>query len=334
MPLDPRVMWDRIKKSLKGKSHEEQREILEAYLAEWPQFRGPYREMKKKIVAMLERLQKLEQTKTGRKKKGDTDQFLSIKKQGIARMPLLGVPNTGKSTIFKTLTHKDVLIAEYPFTTQQVTSGLYQFNHLSLQVLDLPPIIEDSSAQLHYGTELWHFIKTMGDIICLVIDGSTDIGDQLLVVLDELEQQKIRLMPGNNSGTPQESFTDKKGFVLFTKIEHSPSSQMIEDVRSMLPNLALCSTATPEDVSRFQQTICELLGLITVFSRIPHTHAEEEPFSLPQGACVHDLAYKIHKEVAQELKYAKIWGDSVKFPGQRVNKDHVLHEPNILEIYT
>jgi ribosome-interacting GTPase 1 len=46
-----------------------------------------------------------------------------------------------------------------------------------------------------------------------------------------------------------------------------------------------------------------------------------------------DLAKKIHKDFAKNFRYARVWGKSVKFPGQRVGADHVLEDGDIVEIH-
>lgn len=333
MPLEPKVMWDKVKKSIKGKSHKEQIIILESYLSEWPQFRGPYMDMKKKIKKMLENLKRIERIKSKRKKKVEDGQLFSVKKQGVARLALLGLPNTGKSTLFRNLTKRNVPIADYPYTTQDVNARIYEFNNISLQLLDLPPITENTNSHLKYGAQLFNFIKSMIEIICLVVDCSKDIGYQIMVLLDELEQNRISLFNSNRVNSAEKQVTYKKGLVLLTKTDLLRSYQITEEEQGMLHDLKLCSIYTKEELTYFQNAICELLGMITVFSRIPHSE-DLNPFSIYQGVSVYDLSKNIHKELAKNFKYARIWGDSVKFPGQKVNKDHILHNQDIVEIYT
>jgi ribosome-interacting GTPase 1 len=53
---------------------------------------------------------------------------------------------------------------------------------------------------------------------------------------------------------------------------------------------------------------------------------------LPKGSTVEDLAEEIHKDFVEKLKYARVWG-SAKFQGQRVFKDHVLEDGDIVELH-
>ena len=333
MPLEPKVMWDKVKKSIKGKSNEEQIIILESYLSEWPQFRGPYMDMKMKIKKMLENLRRIQQIKSKSKKEREDGQLFSVKKQGVARIALLGLPNAGKSTVFTNLTKRDVPIGDYPYTTQDVNTGIYEFNNISIQLLDLPPIAENTISHLSYGANLFNCIKSVTEIVCLVVDCSKDIGRQIMVILNELEQNQISLFNSYRVDYGEKQATLKKGIVLLTKTDLSPRYQITEEGQGMLHNLKTCSIHTQEQLTYFQNVICELLGMITVFCRIPHS-GDLNPFSIYEGTSVYDLANNIHKELAKHFKCAKIWGDSAKFPGQRVHKDHVLYNQDIVEIYT
>ncbi len=54
---------------------------------------------------------------------------------------------------------------------------------------------------------------------------------------------------------------------------------------------------------------------------------------LNKGVTVLEAAEEIHKEIAQNLKYARVWGKGV-FEGQMVPRDHVLHDGDIIVFYT
>ena len=65
------------------------------------------------------------------------------------------------------------------------------------------------------------------------------------------------------------------------------------------------------------------LGIIRVYTKEPgHEPDRDRPFTLPIGATVANLARAIHGDIAEHLKYARIWGSST-FDGQRVKSDHL-----------
>eukprot|EP00483_Globobulimina_turgida_P004707 UN04716 len=51
-----------------------------------------------------------------------------------------------------------------------------------------------------------------------------------------------------------------------------------------------------------------------------------------KGCTVYDFCMKIHKSLAEQFKYAWVWGTSVKFNPQKVGKDHKLHDEDVVQI--
>ena len=47
---------------------------------------------------------------------------------------------------------------------------------------------------------------------------------------------------------------------------------------------------------------------------------------------VEEYANELHKDFARKLKFAKVWGEG-KYQGQKVHKDFVLEDKDILEFH-
>lgn len=59
----------------------------------------------------------------------------------------------------------------------------------------------------------------------------------------------------------------------------------------------------------------------------------ETPIVLPQASrTIEDLCQKIHKTLIKEFKYALVWGTSVKHNPQKVGKEHVLNDEDVVQI--
>ncbi|MCD6488544.1 MAG: TGS domain-containing protein [Desulfurococcales archaeon] len=82
------------------------------------------------------------------------------------------------------------------------------------------------------------------------------------------------------------------------------------------------------------EIIFKTLDLIRVYTKEPNGEIAEKPLILRKGATVFDVAKSIHKDFVKAFQYAKIWGKSVKYPGERVGMDHVLEDGDIVEIHT
>jgi len=44
------------------------------------------------------------------------------------------------------------------------------------------------------------------------------------------------------------------------------------------------------------------------------------------------MAKAVHKDFAQKLKFARIWGKE-KYEGQKVNRDYILQDGDIIELH-
>lgn len=59
----------------------------------------------------------------------------------------------------------------------------------------------------------------------------------------------------------------------------------------------------------------------------------ETPIVLSSNACsIEDLCMKIHKTLLTEFKYGLVWGSSVKHNPQKVGKEHVLNDEDVVQI--
>ena len=75
------------------------------------------------------------------------------------------------------------------------------------------------------------------------------------------------------------------------------------------------------------------LGRIRVYARQPgHPPDRERPFVLARGADVEAFATLVHKDVAERLKFARIWGHAA-FDGQQVDRHHPLDDRDVVELH-
>ncbi len=86
------------------------------------------------------------------------------------------------------------------------------------------------------------------------------------------------------------------------------------------------SVPKPRDLFNF-------FNLIRVYTKEPGEEPERDnPLVLKRGSTVLDAGKEIHKDFVRKFKYARVWG-STKFPGQRVDKDHVLKDGDVIEFH-
>lgn len=56
----------------------------------------------------------------------------------------------------------------------------------------------------------------------------------------------------------------------------------------------------------------------------------KEPLVLRGGATVEAACHQIHRSLAESFQYALVWGASAKHKPQRVGKDHILQDEDVI----
>ena len=307
----------------KAETNEEKIAALEEMLSVMPKHKGT-----DGLRADLRR--KLSQLKEApAQKKAGLHDIFHVPRSGAGQVVLLGLPNTGKSSIVAALTKAKVVVADFPFATQVPIPGMVRYEDIQIQLVDMPPITADYSAPGQVGT------YRNGDIIAVVIDLSQDIEEQCLVLLDFLESRRLLLdekTPAVDSGG---NVLGKKAVCLCTKADLAPAGAFELARKSFdkpIEYLKL-STQTGEGLDKLGELLFRLLNIIRIYAKPPGKPADmESPFTLPAGTTVQDLAVAIHRELAQKLKSARIWGTGV-YDGQSVHLTHVLHDKDIVELH-
>ena len=73
---------------------------------------------------------------------------------------------------------------------------------------------------------------------------------------------------------------------------------------------------------------------IRVYTKEPGKSPSQDPVVLQKNSTIKDVCLKLHKDFLTKFKFSRIWGDSVKHPGQKILKtEHILKDKDILEIH-
>ena len=79
--------------------------------------------------------------------------------------------------------------------------------------------------------------------------------------------------------------------------------------------------------------IYRFLNVIRVYTKHPGKPPDlTSPFTCPAGSTLVEMAALVHRDFAENLKSARIWGTGV-FDGQTVKRDHVMHDKDIVELH-
>ncbi|NLN71842.1 MAG: GTP-binding protein [Thermoplasmatales archaeon] len=93
------------------------------------------------------------------------------------------------------------------------------------------------------------------------------------------------------------------------------------------------SAATGQGMDELKQGMYDTIDMIRIFLKPQGQEADMEvPMIVKRGNSVGDVCELIHRDFRNNFRYAMVWGESAKFPGQTVGMDHILKDKDILSI--
>jgi len=114
----------------------------------------------------------------------------------------------------------------------------------------------------------------------------------------------------------------------------SGSSRMLLDHLRSKMQVLVASCHTGLGLSELGGRLFEALDLVRVYTKEPNaTHPSPEPFVIKNGTTIGELSRQIHSALFRQFKYARVWGKSVSYDGERVGIGHLLSDGDIVEIH-
>lgn len=308
---------------------EEELQCLQFMLRELPKHKGTDKlqaDLKQKISRAKKEAES--QTKRGVGKAAS----LRIPRQGAGRAIIIGGPNAGKSQLLKSLTKAMPEVAPYPFTTHQPTPAMMPCEDVSVQLIDTPPITADVFDPVTQG------LLRGADLALLVADlGSDDGIEQFQEVTDKLASTKTRLATSSYLDENDVGVSYTRTFLVPNKVdlEEAPARLDLfhEFCQIEFPEYAI-SAQGGTGLDELRHQIYGALDVVRVYTKVPTAKEPdyEKPFTVPRGGTLLDIAEQIHKDVAQNLKFARVWGSEIH-DGTTVKGDYVLHDKDVVELH-
>jgi ribosome-interacting GTPase 1 len=308
-----------------AQTNEEKILALEQMLAVMPKHKGT-----DGLKADLRRkLSVLKESATQQKKSGKHSDVFHVPRTGAGQVVLLGLPNTGKSSLVAALTNAKVNVTDFPFATHAPVPGMVRYEDIQIQLVDMPPITAEYVPSGQVGT------YRNCDIIALVFDLSQDVEEQGLILLDFLESRSLLLDEKTPAVDSQGNALGRKAVCFCTKADLAPAGvfELAKKSCDKPMEFLRLSTQTAEGLDRLPELLFKKLSIIRIYAKPPGKPADmEAPFTLPVGSTVQDMARAIHRELAEKLKSARIWGTGV-YDGQQVQLSHTVHDKDIVELH-
>jgi uncharacterized protein len=309
MPMPHRTQMQLIKRRLAGKDGSDRVRELRAILAELPNYRnGPYADIRKWVNGEIEQTH-------GRSRVVQRDS-IEVRREGAAQVALVGPPNGGKSSLLHALSHVQIKIGDYAFTTLRPVPALTRIGGVLVQLVEIPGLIPGAAEGRGGGRALLGVLRG-ADAMVYCQDVSAP-ARTLLEVRAEVEAAGI----------------DLPALLVGTKMDDAGPGAL-EALGAAMPELPALGVSILDDVSldALKEAIWKLVRLIRVYLRRDGETAEE-PLPLEPGSTMTDVAIAIHRDLAAGIRAARVWGPSARFDGQRVGRDHVVLDGDVVEILT
>ena len=299
---------------------------LEELIAKIPKHKGTDR-LRGDLRRKLSQLRKEAVKKA---KKGGKGDLYVVQREGAAQAALIGFANSGKSSILASVTNATPVIAEYPISTLTPLSGMMPFEDIQIQLVDLPPIGNESTDGWVSG------ILRTADALLLVLDLTEDLEAQADLLIEQLGRWRIYVIKSHLLDSESSIGILKRALFIANKKDHQDSEENFIRFKERYSHLCPCisvSALKKESLEELKREIFIISRIIRVYSKPPGKEPDfSMPFTIASGSTVLELAESIHKEFVPNLKFARIWG-SARFGGQRVEKSYVLKDRDIVEFH-
>ena len=250
------------------------------------------------------RLKKLLSQLIKSKKSGKSTKT-GIKKEDM-QVVIIGMTNTGKSSLLSLLTNAKPEIAGHNFTTKKPIPGMMEHHQTNIQLIEIPAI------------ESEYYDK-----------GLVNTADTILTLITDLKQIK--------NIEKELSHAQGKKLLVFNKIDEyneKEKRKISATLSSKKYNFVLISAKTKEGIEKLKDKIFQSFEKIRVYTKEPGKEKSPRPIILEPGSTVRDVAEKILKGFSNKVKESKIWGPSSKFAGQKVGLQHELKDLDVVEFRT
>lgn len=127
----------------------------------------------------------------------------------------------------------------------------------------------------------------------------------------------------------------KKAIIIGTKGDLPGSKEGLVKLLNHVKNFKIIPVSAINNVNLdiLPSEIFSILGIIRVYTRSPGREIDNEAMPMKIDSTALDAAKKVHKNLYKNFKFARVWGDSAKFDGQKVGPEHVLRDGDIIEIH-
>ncbi|MAG39885.1 hypothetical protein CMI41_02880 [Candidatus Pacearchaeota archaeon] len=256
---------------------------------------------------LTNRLKKLTEGVERRKKAGKGSRE-GIKKNDM-QCTLIGLPNSGKSTLFNLLTTKKLKskVSPHQFTTHSPILGIIEYEDARIQLIDDAPIPNQDKS-----------LVNSTDTLLIIFENLNQIRD-LERAIWKSKAKKIWIL------NKVDSLTD---------MERRKIKATLRSKYKKLDFIFFSNKESQLKIKELKKKIFESFPIIRIYTKEPGKIPTKEPMILKKDSNIKEAAEKIRKNFSKQIKTSRIWGPSSKFGGQTVGIDHILKDKDTIEFHT
>ena len=151
------------------------------------------------------------------------------------------------------------------------------------------------------------------------------INADVIIREDINEDQLIDCIEENRDYVP--------ALTVINKID-SVKPETLNNVKERFKDALFISAMDSENIGELREHIFQKLGLIRIYLKEPSEEVDKkEPLIVFKDSTIEGVCKKIHKDFLKKFRFARVWGESSKYPGQKFNLKHILQDEDILELH-
>ncbi len=159
-------------------------------------------------------------------------------------------------------------------------------------------------------------------------------------ILDEYKIHNANILIRENISIDQliDVITQNRSYIpsmiVINKIDLA-TDNLIKEAKQKIPNSIFVSANNSENLEDLKKELYNKLEFIHVFLKPQGKNADfDDPMIVLKNTTVRKICDRLHRDFIKKFRYAYIWGNSAKHPGQRVGLDHILMDNDVLTIIT